>query len=241
MKRFTSHRFKSFTSMMLLILLNFTLYAQVGIGTTDPKTALDVNGALSLREGSALSLANGTNDGISLGSPVYSIYRIITPTNDFNITGIVPVASANGQIVVLQNTTSEDMTIIHDGAATAANGIYISGEKDVILTGRYTTVSLQYSSSLSRWIFKDKLNHIETRYHGPVTINPGYNTYTALVTDATVGSSASVNFAGTIDSADAADLIIEYIEVQAGQVIFRIYNDDAAVTNVTFALTLNKL
>ena len=228
-------------SFLFCILLSFTTVAQVGIGTTDPKTTLDVDGALSLREGTALSLANGTNDGFSLGSPVYSMYRIIGPTSDFNITGIVPVTSADGQIVVLQNTTSEDMTIIHDGAATASNGIYISGEKDLFLTGRYTTISLQYNSSLSRWILKDKLNHIETWYHGPVTIDPGYNTYTAIIPDATTGSSASVNFAGTINSSDAEDLIIEYIETQAGQVIFRIYNDDAAVTNVTFALTLNKI
>ena len=220
----------------------FSIQAQVGINTTSPKTTLDVNGAISLREGTALTLANGTNSNINLGTVPYSLYRITGPTAAFSITGIVPVSGADGQIVVLQNTTSQTMTLVNDATSTAANRIFIPGSKDLLLRGAYTTVSLQYVSSLSRWVLLDKMNHIETWYHGPVTIAAGYNTITATITSATTASSSFVSFVGPITTANAANLSIQYVESQSGQVIFRVYNSSASsISNISFAITINKI
>ena len=49
MKELTSFRFKNFTSLLLLVLLHFTLIAQVGIGTTSPNSnaLLDVDATAS--------------------------------------------------------------------------------------------------------------------------------------------------------------------------------------------------
>lgn len=229
-------------SCIVLVFLCSNVYAQVGIGTTDPKSTLDVDGAISLREGSALTFSNGTNNNISLGSSVYSMYRITGPTADFSLTGIVPVSGSDGQVVILQNTTDFDLTLKHDNSSSSVvNRIYIPGERDFYLKGKYTTTTLHYSKSLSRWVLQNQLNHIETWYYGPDDIDPGYNTFTAIIPEATYASSVSVNFVGNINSNDAADLIIEFIEAQDGQVVFRILNNDAIVTDVTFAITINKI
>ena len=237
------------TKLPLFVLFSFlsffactNLFAQVGINTTDPKTTLDVNGGLSLREGSALVFTNGTNDNFSLGTSVYSMYRITGPTADFSLTGIVPVTGSDGQVITLQNTTDYNITIKHENTnSTAANRIYVTGERDYYLTGKYTSITLHYSFSLSRWILNNKLSHIETWYHGPVIVANGYNTYTAIIPEATFASSVSVNFQGDIDSADAADLIIEFIEARDGEVLFRILNNGSDVTDVTFNISINKI
>lgn len=105
------------TFFSFLFLFSFTCFGQVGIGNTDPKSALDVNGALSLREGVALNLINNNNIDINLGTPIYSQYRITGPTANFKIlTFLTPngVSAADGQLLTLINTTNFKMTIVHD-------------------------------------------------------------------------------------------------------------------------------
>ena len=242
MKNIYAPQLRAFAFIFILTLLVSNAFAQVGIGTTDPKTTLDVNGALSIRQrATQLTLGNGNNNNINLGATPYSFYRIAGPTAAFNITGIIPVGGSDGQIVILQNTTTQDMTIVNNNTSTVANRIYVPGEKNLLIRGRYSTITLQYSLSLQRWVLMDKMNHIETWYYGPVTVNSGYNTYAASIPQATIGSSASVNFVGNINASDAVDLYIEFIETRAGEVVFRIYNDDNSVSNVTFAITINKI
>jgi len=154
------HR-RAFVIGCLFLLLSFNAFAQVGIGTTDPKTVLDVDGALSLREGTALSLGNADNNNISLGTTPYSLYRITGPTAAFSITGLTPLTGADGQIVTLENTTTHTMTIVHDATSTAANRIYCPGANNFVLVGQYATVTLQYNSSQSRWVI---INYADKRY-----------------------------------------------------------------------------
>src|SRR5690554_1388114 len=92
----------------IVILMSLTSYAQVGVETGNPKTALDVNAALSLRDGGLLTLVNGANNNaINLGGNPFSFYRITGPTNSFDVRGILPVNVPDGQIVTLQNTTDQ--------------------------------------------------------------------------------------------------------------------------------------
>ncbi len=122
----------------------------VGIGTNAPTTILDVNGALSLREGIALTFAAGANTP-SLATSPSSVYRIIGPSSAFRLTSLTPVTSANGQIVTLINTTSQDFTIVNNSGASV-NSISCPGASDLTLSGISSTVTLMYNTSSSRWI-----------------------------------------------------------------------------------------
>tara|TARA_R110002012_G_scaffold99570_2_gene237626 strand:+ start:350 stop:1279 length:930 start_codon:yes stop_codon:yes gene_type:complete len=155
MKKMYTPQGLAFSICCLFLILSFSTFAQVGIGNTDPKTALDVNGALSLREGSALTVGNGIN--IDLGTTVFSQYRITDPTADFSISTFLTangVSAADGQLLTLINTTPYKMTLIHDQGSNAnpQRRIYCPGETNLVLNGRYSTVTLQYNVSLLRWV-----------------------------------------------------------------------------------------
>ncbi|WP_396193409.1 hypothetical protein [Flavobacterium sp.] len=136
----------------VIALFTSVMQAQVGIGNTDPKTAIDVTGALSLRQGTAINLANGVNNNISLGTNPSSFYRITGPTAAFSISGIIPVTTADGQVITLENTTAQNFTITHDAVSTAANRIYCPGNTNFNLSGQYSTITLTYNASQTRWI-----------------------------------------------------------------------------------------
>lgn len=142
--------------------MRITQTGNVGVGTTAPATMLEVNGALSLEEGTALTLVNGNNNNINLGTTPYSLYRITGPTAPFLINGVVPAASANGQIVTIENTTPNDMTLAHQsGTSTAANQILVPGAKNLILKGQYSTVTLQYNATQQKWIVKSYAGDVQ--------------------------------------------------------------------------------
>src|SRR4051812_42911793 len=102
--------------LVLALVLFLDVSSQnVGIGTNDPKSKLDINGGISLREGPALALQNGgasggTNDNVVLPDMAIGgkagFYRITGPTAAFSLFGLVPTTGADGQMVTLVNTTS---------------------------------------------------------------------------------------------------------------------------------------
>lgn len=141
----------------LFLTISFTVFGQVGIGTIDPKTSLDINGALALREGSELVLTNNNNINIDLGVNQYSHYRISGPTSDFNIqTFLTPngESAPDGQLLILINTTPHKMTIKHDSGSGSnpQRRIFCPSGRDMILDGQNSTVSLQYNTTIQRWV-----------------------------------------------------------------------------------------
>ncbi|WP_310992310.1 hypothetical protein [Aequorivita marina] len=221
--------------------LAFNGFAQVGIGTTNPQTGLDVNGGLSLREGPALNFNSnpGNLDNVDLGTTPYSFYRITGSNNDFELRSIIPEPDADGQILTLINTRNAAMTIKHNTGGSSANRrIYVPGENDLQLRGRYTAITLQYSMELERWILLNKLNHIET-HRDTKTIANGSNLYTTSIAGATTSSSVNVNFSGNISNPD--NLFIEYIESRNGSVAYRIRNSGSSVNNVGIVISINKI
>jgi hypothetical protein len=101
----------------------------------------------------AFTASNGANSNITL--PNKSFIRITGPTGAFNITGITKPANPDGRVVILYNTTSQNMTITNDATSTAANRI-LTGQGDVATTG-IGIVSLIYSVTDARWILLTKL------------------------------------------------------------------------------------
>ena len=96
----------------------------------------------------AFTASNGANSNITL--PNKSFIRITGPTGAFNITGITKPDNPDGRVVILYNTTSQNMTITNDATSTAANRI-LTGQGDVATTG-IGIVSLIYSVTDARWI-----------------------------------------------------------------------------------------
>ena len=129
------------------------LIGNVGITTNDPKTSLDVNGALSLRESATVStITTGVNSNIALGASPASFYKITLPTGAFSLTGLVPATGADGQILTLENTTSQNFTIVHNATSTAANQILCPGATNLVLYGSNSSVTLYYNASQQRWV-----------------------------------------------------------------------------------------
>lgn len=175
---------KSLLITLLCIAFSLNSFSQVGIGTTDPKTQLEVDGALSLREGSALTLSNGSNTDINLGTTPYSVYRITGPTTAFQIGSIIPETGADGQIVTLINSTSQNMTIVHTDPG-GVRRIFCPDEVDVVLTGRYSSATFQYNASITKWILVQTLGGTDD-----------------WKTTGNAGTDATTNFVGTTDDVD---------------------------------------
>ena len=102
----------------------------------------------------SFTASNGANNNITL--PNKSFIRVTGPTGAFNITGITKPANPDGQVVILYNTTSQNMTITNDATSTAANRILTNTGSDVATTGT-GIVSLIYSVTDARWILLTKL------------------------------------------------------------------------------------
>ncbi|MBB6681052.1 hypothetical protein H4O20_06315 [Aequorivita sp. 609] len=80
----------------------------------------------------------------------YSQYLIEGPTGAFSIKSIKPISNADGQIVRLINSTAYDMTIVNDKTANPLR-ILCPNESNFNLKGKNSSVTLQYSKSLSKW------------------------------------------------------------------------------------------
>ncbi len=143
----------------------------IGIGTNDPKTKLDINGGLSLREGPVLTLANGgasggVNDNVALPDITTGVkagfYRIAGPTAAFSFFGIVPTTGADGQLVTLVNTTSQIMTLKNNASSTAANSFKTLTGSDMVSVAGSSSVTIQYNKTESRWFVTGSQNYSVT-------------------------------------------------------------------------------
>ena len=96
---------KRFTLLSVLAWLVLAASAQnVGVGTASPGTKLDVNGALTLREGSLLISTGATTGVIPTG---YSQVLVTgSPGGAFNLTGPTTPTNAGQHLIIYNNTTS---------------------------------------------------------------------------------------------------------------------------------------
>ncbi len=121
---------------------------RLGLGTTTPNATSDVNGTMALRVG-ALTLANGANSNITL--PTNSWVRITGPTGAFSVSGFA--GTFDGRVLMLFNSTSQNMTITNDATSTTGNRILTLTGSDVALTGT-SLATFVYSLGDSRWILQ---------------------------------------------------------------------------------------
>ena len=93
-----------------------------------------------------LALVNGANSNIAL--PTKTIQYITGPSAAFNITGFV---AETGRLLILYNSTAQNMTLTHNATSTAANRLWSSTGADVVLTADSSAV-LVYVTTLARWL-----------------------------------------------------------------------------------------
>ncbi len=139
---------------LLFFLVVLTTRAQnVGIGNTNPQTALDITGDIATRMAS-MSLVNGVNNDVTTVTDRRAVYRVVLPTAAFSITGID--GGVDGRILTLINTTAYEMTLVNESAlSTDVNRILTSNAEDVVI-GAKGAVTLQYSPSEQRWFVTGK-------------------------------------------------------------------------------------
>ena len=119
----------------------------VGIGTSTPAVSLDVDGGLAFRIGST-TVSNGANNNVAVGNR--SFFIVSGATAAFSITGLA--AGGDGQLIVLFNSTAQNMTIANQNAgSSAANRIITTTGADMATTG-VGCAMLIYSTSVSRWV-----------------------------------------------------------------------------------------
>ncbi len=111
-----------------------------------PITTLEVNGSISYREGTALTLANGVNSDITLAD--YSFFRVSGSTANFSITGFT--GGTNGRILTLINTTIYTLTLTHQATSSAANQINTGGSSVTLAASGIA--NFIYNSTLSKWV-----------------------------------------------------------------------------------------
>jgi len=229
---------------LLITLIMQSGYTQVGIGTTEPATTLDVVGAMSLRDGNALVLSNGITNNLALGVTPHSSYKITGPTSSFSISGIVPVPGSDGQIITLENNApNTNMTIIHDSSSTAVNRIVCPGERDLTLSGRYSAVTLQYIKSQARWII---LNFSDNSYGGNIKTVKGTTDLDTSSTSFSDMAGMSITFTPNHSAVylnySASGAAIETL-LTAGNtyVLFRVVQDATTVVAGTASLVTDKV
>lgn len=130
--------------ILLLFLIPYLSFAQVGMNTTDPKTMLDVNGAVTLREVSFTVASNAANINTEI-----SLARITgTTTATVAVTTYTP--TINGHILTISNNTTGGFSATFSGT-TILNGqavafVYTNGAWKTTL-GSTTTATTIYNSN----------------------------------------------------------------------------------------------
>jgi hypothetical protein len=139
---------------LLLSLAIFAARAQnTGVGNTNPQATLDVSGDIATRMAN-MSLVNGVNNDVISSSDRRSIYRVVTPTAAFSITGMD--GGVDGRTVTLINTTTFEMTLVNESPlSTDVNRILTSNGVDIVIPAK-GAATLQYSPTEQRWFVTGK-------------------------------------------------------------------------------------
>jgi hypothetical protein len=122
---------------------------KVGIGTSTPQAALDLNGDMILRT-TILSVPDSLTTALNVNTSKFACYRISGADTSFSIAGIT--AGLDGRIITLINGSGFEMTMRHEDAnAIMTDRIRTGSQSDLILQD-LALVSLQYDTTAQRWL-----------------------------------------------------------------------------------------
>ena len=198
---------------IFLVVTTAALQAQsIGVKTDTPLATLDVNGSVAYREGTPLSIVNGTNNNVTVDS--MSFYRIVAPTAVFSITGFS--SGFDGRLLTIINATNYTMTLKHQNASSTAANRINTGGSDLTVSAN-GVVNLYYNTALANWVVTssqgappnlttinngnlgDSLITIINGILGRVPPQPYIENY-AWGLDGNTGTTAGTHFLGTTDA-----------------------------------------
>ncbi|MBL7815201.1 MAG: hypothetical protein JNL70_09330 [Saprospiraceae bacterium] len=180
------HRYLVWIS--LIAISTFAQGQKIGINTSSPESYLDVNGSVSFREGTPISLSGILgNSGNDLSINNHSFFRITDAAALFTLSGIAN--GTDGRILMLVNSTAFNMIIGHQSLlSTTVNRIVVNGGNNLVLSPN-GIVTLMYIASMQRWLV--------TSFSGAV--EGGTNAWSLT---GNAGTTAGTNFVGTTDEQD---------------------------------------
>ena len=132
------------SKILLLFFIPYLSFAQIGMNTTDPRTMLDVNGAVTQREVSFTVASNAAN--INTQTSLANITG--TATNTVAVTAYTP--TINGHILTISNNTTGGFNATFSGT-TILNGqavlfVYTNGAWKTTLGSTLTATDIYNSN-----------------------------------------------------------------------------------------------
>ena len=132
------------SKILLLFFINYFSFAQTGINTTDPRTTLDVNGAVTRRQVNFTVASNAVN--INTQTSLASITG--TATGTVAVTAYTP--TINGHILTISNNTTGGFNVTFAGT-TIPNGqavlfVYTNGAWKTTLGSSATATNIYNSN-----------------------------------------------------------------------------------------------
>jgi hypothetical protein len=141
-----------FTGALFLSLQSFgQVGSNVGINTTTPEAALDINGDIIIRT-AEITAADGITLALDINTIRFSNYRVTGPTADFILAGIT--AGIDGRLVTLFNRSGFTMQLNNEDATAAATDMIVTGTNADITIVNKGIVNLQYDGAEQKWIVK---------------------------------------------------------------------------------------
>jgi hypothetical protein len=143
---------KLIVSFVSILIFAFNSIGQnVGVNTTTPEAALDVNGDIVIRPG-GLSVADGITLALDVNAVKFSYYRVEGPTADFTLAGIA--AGVDGRQLSLFNRSGFTMQLNNEDATVVATDMIVTGTNANISIPNKGIVNLQYDANEGKWIVK---------------------------------------------------------------------------------------
>ncbi len=142
-----------------LLIFKSSYSQNVGIGTTNPQSGLDINADLALRSTDIIinSVYSYSLDVNSLKQTNYKLKSPTLPVGNFIIAGIS--GSVEGRIITLTNRSGFSMEIYNEDLTASASDRIQTGTGSTIAVYNGGAITLQYDGTDQRWSVKSMHNN----------------------------------------------------------------------------------
>ncbi|MBK9255969.1 MAG: tail fiber domain-containing protein [Saprospiraceae bacterium] len=158
------HNFKNIGLLIIIVLVGIinTDAQNVGIGTTDPRAKLDVDGDLALRSITDTILV-GVDYAYDVNTIKSSNYKLVGFNANFALGGITP--GVEGRQITLRNATSFSMELYNEQLVADEEKRISTGINNTLAIYPGGSVNLVYDSTVQRWVVMAAHNY-NLNYYG---------------------------------------------------------------------------